>query len=56
MEIYEIDLIKLKAEFWDRLRAQDGDMGSDDEDVLATLSVQEETIEIIEALGTIKTE
>ena len=54
METYEIDLIKLKASFWDALLLKDAEMDSTDEDVLALLTVQNETIDAIKTQGTLK--
>lgn len=54
MEIYEIDLVKLKASFWDDLRAIDTEIDHDDDNVLAMLTVQMGAIEAIETQGTLK--
>lgn len=51
MEIYEVNLTRLKAEFWDKLTGIDDDPHSTDEDVLAMLTCQKNTINSILAYG-----
>lgn len=51
MEVYKIDLEKVRDYFWKKLKEIDIDPDTEDDDVLAELMVQREAIEAIEALG-----